>query len=116
MKKVLLLNKNRKNLEILSDFLKKHNFESYLAHDYETLKGFIEKGDFELALIDISGFDTRIWDYTKALQDKGIPFVLISTATKGKDDTQLVGKGAGAILAKPLSPKRLIEVIDALIG
>ncbi|SMC09399.1 hypothetical protein SAMN05660197_1206 [Nitratiruptor tergarcus DSM 16512] len=51
MSTVLLSNKKRKNIELLSSSLHKYNFKSYRAYNPNTLNEYIETGSFDIVLV-----------------------------------------------------------------
>ncbi len=116
MKKVLILNKNQKNLELMSQFFHQHGITSCLAANYKDLESFLQDEDLGVALLDISGFDNNIWSYCQELRSRDIPFVLISATRTDKLDATSIKEGARGVLIKPLSPKQLLTLVQTILG
>lgn len=115
MKKILLVNKNPKNLELLANFFNKNQIESLLASDYPTLDKLIRE-EFALALLDITGFDVNIWNYCKKLQEKNIPFLIISAKVSNDLTQTSIKEGAKGVLLKPLSPQKLLSLVKEFVA
>ncbi|RME66291.1 MAG: hypothetical protein D6778_04965 [Nitrospirae bacterium] len=116
---ILVVNINKKNAEILSDFLGRYGFESIVATSIEELEGAInDNSEISLALVDITGFGKEIWDRMKGLQDKDIPFLIIypKQIKSIKLETEGIKAGAKAVLSKPLSSEYLIRFIKEMLS
>lgn len=115
MPTILVLSKITKNLELMSDFLNKQGFDSVVASSYEDLDKIFNKNDFDLALLDIAGFDSKIWSYCERLSQADKPFFIISPQKNPKIDHESLKKGARGVIVKPLVMKELIDLINAML-
>lgn len=115
MATILVLSKMTKNLELMSDFLNKQGFVSVIASSYEDLDKIFNQNDFDLALLDIAGFDSKIWSYCERISQTEKPFFIISPIKNPKIDHEGLKKGAKGVIVKPLVMKELIDLINAML-
>jgi len=114
---ILSVGSNRANLELLSQQLAKEGYETLSAASLEELGSSIqEKKDIALALIDLSGFDQRIWERCEALRKAKIPFIVISPQRSPLIQRDSMKHGASGLVVKPLGIKELLEYIHTLLG
>ena len=114
---ILTVNHNKQNLHMLTTFLAKEHYTTY------TVKSLIEFDlvltehvPFCMALIDITGFDVGIWSRCRLVQEKNIPFIVISPKQSAAIQQTGLGHGASNVLIKPLVIKELLAVIRSLLG
>jgi DNA-binding response OmpR family regulator len=115
MATILILSKLSKNLELMAEFFKKQGFDSISASSYEDLDRILSSLSFDVALLDIGGFDSKIWHYCEKINKHGTPFFIISAVKNPKIDKEGLKKGARGVLVKPLVMKELNEIIKALV-
>jgi CheY-like chemotaxis protein len=114
---ILVVDSNRANLELLSQELSRGGYTTLSAATLEELDQAIRgKGRFALSLIDLSGFDERIWERCKELREAKIPFILISPQRSPTIQRDSLKYGASGLLLKPLATKDLMEHIRTMIG
>ena len=75
-----------------------------------------EKRNIAMALIDLSGFDERIWERCELLHNSKIPFIVISPQRSPIIQRDSMKHGASGLLVKPLGIKELMEYIHTLLG
>lgn len=115
MATILILTKIEKNLELMANFLNKQGFTSVSALSYDDLDKILVQNEFDLALLDIAGFDSRIWSYCERINQLGKAFFLISPVKNPKIDREGLKKGARGVIVKPLVMKELMELIKAML-
>lgn len=115
---ILILDANRHDLDLLSQQLTREGFNVNTASDVkglnETLQAAEEKAS--LALVDVSGFDSEIWEGCDRLQNSGIPFLVLSPGRSHQVLRDSMKHGAGGVLIKPVSVKVLVDHIRSLLG
>jgi len=112
-KKALLIETNRKNLEILSAFLEKHAIEVRgVAAMEDALEADVRC--FDVAVIDLSGLDGRVWDFCKRLHEGRVPFLIIYPPSAGCRSAMRPA-GCGVALEKPLDPATLLSMVSAVL-
>lgn len=114
-KTLLVVNSNKKNLELLCRFLKNEGYNLFTAENIHDFEDVITNRKISLALCDISGFSRDIFKLFGFLKSKGTPFIIISTPKLDiKSKKELLQKGS-SIIEKPLVPEHLKELIKAMI-
>ncbi len=114
--RILALNYNRRNLEVLGQFLTKAGFEPLPANTLEDLDKALSSGlEIRLALLDLAGFDSQIWDRCDTLRRSGIPFLVISPKPGPEAQRARLKSGASSVLVKPLSSQALLTIIQTLV-
>jgi len=66
-------------------------------------------------LVDIAGFDHRIWEYCDRLRKQNIPFLVLSPKQNVAIQQQSFVHGASSMLTKPLAIKELFLLIRNLL-
>ncbi len=112
---LLVVNSNKKNLELLCRFLKNEEYNLLTAENIHDFEDIITNRKINLALCDVSGFSKEIIKLFGSLEDKDIPFIIIySPKLDIKSKKELLQKGS-SIIEKPLAPEHLKELIKAMI-
>ncbi|MDD3926971.1 MAG: response regulator [bacterium] len=113
---ILVVDRNPRNRELLERFLVREGYQVCQAADLQEFAAALERdGDLKLALVDIAGFDSAIWDYCEQLRDKDIPFLVISPRQAAALQEESIAHGARGLLTKPLAVRDLLRLIRSLI-
>jgi CheY-like chemotaxis protein len=114
---ILTVGSNRTNLELLSEQLGREGYDPLTAASLEELDEAIkEKGKLALSLIDLSGFDQRLWMRCEELRKAKVPFILISPQRSPTVQRDSMKHGASGLLVKPVGIRALMEYIHTLLG
>jgi CheY-like chemotaxis protein len=114
---ILTVGNNRANLELLSQQLSREGYETVSTASLEELDEAIQgKQKISLSLIDLSGFDQRIWERCEHLRKAKIPFIVVSPQRSPTIQRDSMKHGAGALLIKPIGTKDLMEFVHTLLG
>ncbi len=114
---ILAVDRNQRNLELLSQFLNKEGYQIVTASSFEEFARAIDLPDkIGIALVDISGFDRRIWDCCEQLRSHAIPFLILSPKQSAAIQQESLCHGARSILIKPLAVKQLLGIVHSLLG
>lgn len=109
---ILIVGVNRRNIDLLAQFIEKEGFHAISARSLDefdcSLSG---EEEFQLALVDISGFDQDIWKRCECLRKRDIPLLIISPRMNPALRQESLDHGASEILVKPLIAKELITLI-----
>ena len=104
---ILAVDRNQRNLELLSQFFNKEGYQIVTASSFEEFARAIEQPDkIGIALVDISGFDRRIWDCCEQLRSHEIPFLILSPKQSAVIQQESLCRGARSILIKPLAVRQ----------
>lgn len=114
---ILIVAYNQRNLMLLAQLLGTSGYQVLQASRREGFEEILSNmPNFQFALIDISGFDPRIWDGCKQLQSHRIPFVVISHHSSAVIEQQSLVSGARSVLIKPLGMENLLGLIDSMLA
>lgn len=114
---ILIVGINRRNLELLNHFLAKQGYQTFGVSSLEELERSLnELSEIKLVLLDIADFNSGIWEYCKQLQNKQIPFLIISPKQSSVIQNQSFAHGARTMLVKPVVIQQLLGLIKSLLG
>ncbi len=113
---ILIVNGNRRNLDLLAQFLGKEGYKTILAASLEeTDQALAGPQKITLALLDLAGFDNRNWERCEQLQVKNFPFLIIYPKQSMAIQQESLARGARSVLVKPLRVKELLALIRGLL-
>lgn len=116
-RRVLVVNRTPRNAELLGEFLNRKGYDAVVAGDLKELDRVIDgTAGYNLALIDVSGFDESIWTRCSRLHSDGVPFLIISPPNRAAGHEQGLRHGARGVLRKPLAMRELSHLIDSLVS
>lgn len=114
---ILAVDRNQRNLELLAQFLNNEGYQMLAANSLEDVARAIgQPARIGMALVDISGFDRRIWDCCEQLRNRQIPFLILSPKQSAAIQHESLCCGARSILVKPLIVKDLLSIVHSLLG
>lgn len=112
---IVVANSNQVDLGLLSQQLVKVGYDTMDAASLEELDKIIRMNkEIDLVLIDLSGFDQRIWEHCDMLRKVRIPYIVISPQRSPLIQRESIKHGASCLLVKPLGIKELLEYIYTL--
>jgi two-component system cell cycle response regulator DivK len=116
MKKVLVVEDNVLNMELVLDILDAMGFEARGAEDGKEALGIIEKEQYDLILMDIelpgmNGIEVRSNIKRKTSYEKVPVIALTAFAMKG-DKERLIASGFDDYVAKPIDVAELIKKLE----
>jgi DNA-binding response OmpR family regulator len=113
---ILAVDHNRRNLELLSQFLGREGYQTRSVTGIEEFdQALTEADDIDLALVDIAGFERSIWERCEALRHHKIPFLVLSPRQSAAIQQAGLTHGAHGVLVKPLTVKDLLGLICSLL-
>ena len=114
---ILLVGNNRANLNLLSQQMRKEGYEPVSVTSLEEFdKVLSEQPKPSLSLMDLSGFDQRIWARCEQLRKERVPFILISPQRSPTVQRDSMKYGASGLLVKPVGVQALVEYVHTLLG
>lgn len=114
---ILALDKNSSNLELIRKFLGREGYRVIGVSSIEKFKEkILNEPAIKLAVIDVSGFDRRVWNCCEKLKMLDIPFLVISPKQSAMIKQQGINYGAEEIMVKPLSVKYFLSTISYLVN
>lgn len=108
---ILIIEHNRRNTELITEFLRSDGYNVMSAATMEELDVLLKTPEtIGLALIDLMGFDRTIWERSEILRTEGIPFIIISPRK-----ISTLGRGERLVLLKPLVVKEMLSLIGTIL-
>jgi len=119
-KRVLLVEDNEFNRKIVRNLLAKQPYELLEAHDGEAGVAAARRDRPDVIVMDVQLPKLSGLDATRALraepETKDIPIIVVTSFALSGDQKKAMDAGASAYLAKPYSPRKLLETIRQMIG
>ena len=113
---ILAVDTNRRNLELLTQQLDTAGYRTRAAGSLEELDRELGGASpIGLALIDLTGFDERIWERCERLRHADVPFVVLTARRSPTIQREGIRHGASTIAVKPLRVPDLLEFIRTLV-
>lgn len=113
---LLIIDDDLEIVELLTQFLKRHNFEVSFAYNGEQTRQIWKKNTYNLVILDLmlpgeSGFEIAHW----LRQQDDIPIIMLTAM--GEEADRIIGLELGAddYLAKPFNPRELLARIHSVI-
>ena len=116
MPKILLVEDDKSIVENLTAFLAKEGFEVNAAKGQSSALSWLEKGTYDLVLLDVSLADGNGFAVCSEIKSKWNTPVIFLTAS-GDEYSVVAGFDVGAddYVSKPFSPKILVARVNALL-
>ncbi len=113
---LLLVSHLQRNLQLLSDALVEEGYATIAVSSYEEFDQFLsQQYAIDGGLIDIAGFDQRIWERCEQLREAKIPFLVFSPKQSAAIQQASLSHGARGVMVKPLVLKELIGIIKSIL-
>jgi DNA-binding response OmpR family regulator len=113
---VLVLDHNRRNLTLLTQFLMRQGYQVVPALRLkEVAQALNSVTKINLALLDISGFDSSIWTVCQQLREQEIPFLVISPRQHAAIQQASIAHGALGLLNKPIAMREFLQLVRELL-
>lgn len=116
--RVVAIGRNQRNLELIAEVLSGDGVSTATANSLEAFDQMLEDAQgLQLVLIDLAGFDQRVWERTERLRRMGIPFLVFSAGPRAAwEEKEGLARGAQTVLRKPLGKHELIGIVRSLLG
>ena len=120
MSKVLLVEDNEMNRDMLSRRLVRRGYEVVIAVDGESGLALAGSEAPDLILMDMSLPVLDGWEATRQIkatpETRGIPVIALTAHAMSGDREKAIGAGCDDFDTKPVELTRLLEKIEALLG
>lgn len=116
-RRILVVDRHPRNLQLLLEALNGDGYQTLVAPDLAQFDALIaEPGSIALALVDMDGFDPRIWERCRRLHDCRVEvLVMVKPCSIRLVQIDCVRCGARAVLPKPLSRRQLMQLVRGLV-
>ena len=119
-KKILLVEDNEFNRKIVRDLLARQPYDLLEANDGEAGVAAARRDMPDVIVMDVQLPKLSGLDATRAIRaDPGtakIPIIVVTSFALSGDDKKAMDAGASAYLAKPYSPRQLLDTIRKMAG
>ena len=119
-KKILLIEDNEFNRKIVRDLLARQPYDLLEAHDGEAGVAAARRDRPDVIVMDVQLPKLSGLDATRAIRadpdTAKIPIIVVTSFALSGDDKKAMDAGASAYLAKPYSPRQLLEAIKKWLG
>ena len=116
-KKILIIDKKPKNLELITQILEKDNFECFGAETYEQIDFVLDNQlELKVAIIDVVGFNEQIWKRCKRIHQRKIPFLVLSSHPNLLLQKESINHGASSLVTKPVLIKEFLKLLNSIIN
>ena len=113
---ILVVERTRRNLELLVHCLSEHGYQTLTGANLEEFDQILAAPkEIALALVDIGGFDRRIWQRCELLLEKQVPFFVLAHQTSAAIQYADIAHGARGVLIKPLTMQVLLGSVRSLL-
>jgi CheY-like chemotaxis protein len=120
MPKILLVEDNEMNRDMLSRRLIRRGFEVAIATDGEEGVAMAQAGGFDLVLMDMSLPGIDGWEATRRLRaqpgTQAVPVIALTAHAMAGDRERALAAGCNDYDTKPVELDRLLGKITALLG
>ena len=120
MKKILLIEDNEMNRDMLARRLQKRGFDMLLAEDGLAGVDLAQKQKPDLILMDMSLPKLDGWEASKQLkadpQTAGIPIIALTAHAMAEDREKALGAGCDEFETKPVDLASLLAKMETLLG
>jgi DNA-binding response OmpR family regulator len=114
---ILVADRDRGNLELVCQQLEREGYDASAAASLEELDQAIQgKVKTTLLIIDVSGFDQRVWKRCETLANGRTPLIVISPRRSPSVQRHSMKCRAAGLLTKPLDFKDLMECVHTVLG
>ncbi len=118
MPKILLVEDNEMNRDMLSRRLQRKGFEVALAVDGLQGVAMATAGGYDLILMDMSLPELDGWEATRRVREAGhrVPIIALTAHAMSGDREKAMAAGCDDYDTKPVELERLLGKIEALLG
>lgn len=119
-KKILLVEDNEFNRKIVRDLLARQPYDLLEAHDGEAGVAAARRDKPDVIVMDVQLPKLSGLDATRAIRAEPetatIPIIVVTSFALSGDEKKAMDAGASAYLAKPYSPRQLLDTIRRMAG
>ena len=120
MPKILLVEDNEMNRDMLTRRLHRQGFEVCCAPDGPTGVAMAESERPDLILMDVALGQMDGWEATQLIKARpstaGIPIIALTAHALASDREKALEVGCNSYLAKPCEPKAVVSEVQRFIG
>ena len=116
MNKVLLVDDEKRMLDLLELYLRPHNFECTKALGAKEALSYIEKTVFDIILLDIMMPEMNGWELCEEIRRfTDVPIIMVTAREQKEDIIKGLKLGADDYITKPINEGELLARMEALL-
>ncbi|GEN31564.1 DNA-binding response OmpR family regulator [Cerasibacillus quisquiliarum] len=116
MAKVLLVDDEQRMLDLLTLYLKPHQFSCKKALGGQEALNYLEHEHFDIVLLDIMMPDMNGWELCQEIRSTSdIPIIMVTAREQQEDIVKGLRLGADDYITKPFHEEELVARINALL-
>lgn len=116
MKKVLLVDDEKRMLDLLALYLRPHHYRSTKVQEAKTALSYLQKETFDIVLLDIMMPEMSGWDLCREIRKvSDVPIIMVTAREQQEDIVRGLRLGADDYLTKPFDEEELLARIEALL-
>lgn len=116
MQKVLLVDDERRMLDLVALYLKPHQYLCKKALGAHEALAYLEKGPFDIVLLDIMMPDIDGWELCRKIRKfSDVPIIMLTAREQQEDIIKGLNLGADDYITKPFNEEELLARMGALL-
>ncbi len=116
MKKVLVVDDEKKIVEIIKAYLEREGFQVIPAYDGQTALNEAQKQRPDLIILDLMLPEISGWDVCRSIRkDSNVPIIMLTARDEVTDKIIGLEMGADDYVTKPFDPKELVSRVRAVL-
>ena len=116
MNKVLLIDDEKRMVDLLALYLKPHHYLCYKAYGAKEALSAIRVETFDIILLDIMMPEMNGWKLCKELRRfSGVPIIMVTARDQKEDIVKGLKLGADDYITKPINEEELLARMGALL-
>jgi two-component system OmpR family response regulator len=116
MKKILIVDDERKIVQIIQAYLEREGFQAITAYDGKTAVETAHKQHPDLIVLDLMLPEISGWDVCRAIRKESeVPIIMLTARDEVTDKIVGLEMGADDYVTKPFDPKELISRVRAVL-
>ncbi|MFD1851802.1 MULTISPECIES: response regulator transcription factor [Bacillaceae] len=116
MVKVLLVDDEKRMLDLLELYLRAHKYKSKKALSAKEALSYLEEETFDIVLIDIMMPEMNGWDLCRTIRkNSDVPIIMVTAREQKEDIVKGLKLGADDYITKPFDEEELLARIEALL-
>ncbi|MGJ9459009.1 response regulator transcription factor [Oceanobacillus sp. CF4.6] len=116
MNKVLLIDDEKRMLDLLALYLKPHHYQCQKALGAKEALSYIKEEEFDIILLDIMMPNMNGWELCKEIRRSSeVPIIMVTAREQKEDIVKGLKLGADDYITKPFNEEELVARMDALL-
>jgi len=116
MQKILVVDDEKKIVEIIKAYLERDGYEIMVAYDGKTALELVKKSSPDLVILDLMLPEVSGWDVCRTIRkESDVPVIMVTAREDVTDKIIGLELGADDYITKPFEPKELVSRVRAVL-